>query len=41
VKVKHGKFENLWLGPFQVVVAQENNTHELGQLDREFFWDLM
>ena len=25
-KGKHGDFDNLWLGPFQVIVVQDNNT---------------
>jgi hypothetical protein len=32
VKGRHGKFDNLLLGPFQVVAARENNTYELTQL---------
>jgi hypothetical protein len=36
-KGKHGKFDNLWLGPFQVVAVQDNNTYELAQLDGELF----
>jgi hypothetical protein len=36
-KRKHGKFDNLWLGPFQVVETQENNTYEFDQLDGDLF----
>jgi hypothetical protein len=36
-KGKHGKFDNLWLQPFQIVAAQDNNTYELAQLDGDFF----
>jgi hypothetical protein len=25
----HGKFDNIWLGPFQVVAFQDNNTYDL------------
>jgi hypothetical protein len=36
-KGKHGKFDNLWLGPFQVIAVQDNNTYDLAQLDGEVF----
>jgi len=36
-KRKHEKFDNIWLGPFKVVVAQDNNTYELDQVDGELF----
>jgi hypothetical protein len=36
-KGKHGKFENLYLGPFQIVAIQDNNTYELVQLDDGMF----
>jgi hypothetical protein len=32
-KGNHGKFDKLWLGPFHIVVSQDNNTYELAQLD--------
>jgi hypothetical protein len=32
-KGKHGKFDNLWLGPFQVVVVQDKKTDELAIFD--------
>jgi hypothetical protein len=32
-KGKHGKIDNLWLGPFQIIVVKDNNTYELAQLD--------
>jgi hypothetical protein len=38
-KGKHGKFDNIWLGPFQVVAVQEKNTYDLSQLDGELFVD--
>jgi hypothetical protein len=38
-KEKHGNLNNLWIGPFQVVEAQENNTYELDQLDGELIGD--
>jgi hypothetical protein len=28
-KGKHGKFDNIWLGPLQVVSLQDYNTYEL------------
>jgi hypothetical protein len=34
-KGKHGKFDNLWVGPFQVSAVQDNNTYELAHLDGE------
>jgi hypothetical protein len=40
-KGKHGKFDNLWLGPFQVVVVQDKNTYDLSQLDVDLFGDLV
>ena len=30
---KHGKFDNLWFGPFKIVVVLENNTFLLKHLD--------
>jgi hypothetical protein len=30
---KHGKFNNLWFGPFRVVEVLENNTFVLHNLD--------
>jgi len=36
-KGKYGKFDNIWLVPFQVVAVQDNNTYELAQLDGELF----
>jgi hypothetical protein len=36
-KGKHGKFDNLWLGPFQVIASHNNNTYELAQIDGELF----
>jgi hypothetical protein len=36
-KGKHGKIENISLGPFQVVAAQDNKTYNLAQLDGELF----
>ena len=30
---KHGKFDNLWFGPFKVVKVLENNTFVLHNLD--------
>jgi hypothetical protein len=38
---KHGKFDNLWLGPFQVIGAQDNNMCDLVQLDGELFGALV
>jgi hypothetical protein len=35
-----GNIRNLkkkWLGPFQVVLVQDNNTYKLAQLDGEIF----
>jgi len=34
-KVKHGKFNNLWLGPFCISQVLENNTIMLQNLDGE------
>jgi hypothetical protein len=36
-KGKRGKFDNLWLGPFQVVGVQDNNTYYLVQMDGDLF----
>jgi hypothetical protein len=36
-KGKHGKFDNLCIGPFQVVVIQDKNTYLLAQLDGDLF----
>ena len=30
---KHGKFDNLWFGPFKIGVVLENNTFLLKHLD--------
>ena len=30
---KHGKFENLWFGPFKIAEVLENNTFLLKHLD--------
>ena len=30
---KHGKFDNLWFGPFRIVEVLENNTFLLKHLD--------
>jgi len=30
---KHGKFENLWFGPFEIAEILENNTFILRSLD--------
>ena len=30
---KHGKFENLWFGPFKIAEVLENNTFMLKDLD--------
>ena len=32
-KVKHGKFDNLWLGPFKIIIFLGNNTFVLHDLD--------
>ena len=32
---KHGKFDNLWFGPFKIVVVLENNTFLLKHLDSD------
>jgi len=34
-KSKHGKFDNLWLGPFSISQVLENNTFMLQNLDGE------
>jgi hypothetical protein len=36
-KVKHGKFDNIWLGPFQVVIVQDKITYDLSHLDGDLF----
>jgi hypothetical protein len=36
-KGKHGKFDNIWIGHFEVVAVQDNNTYDLSQLDGDFF----
>jgi hypothetical protein len=38
-KGKHGKFEALWIGPFNISEVFSNNTYKLQNLeDFEFFW---
>jgi hypothetical protein len=32
-KAKHGKFDNLWYGPFRVAKVMDNNTFLLHNLD--------
>jgi hypothetical protein len=32
-KSKHGKFDNLWFGPFKTVEVLKNNTFVLHNLD--------
>ena len=32
-KGKHGKFDNLWFGPFKIATVLENNTFLLKHLD--------
>jgi hypothetical protein len=32
-KPKHGKFDNIWFGPFKVVKVMDNNTFILQKLD--------
>jgi hypothetical protein len=32
-KGKHGKFDNLWFGPFKIAAILENNTFLLKHLD--------
>ena len=32
-KGKHGKFENLWKGPFKIAVFHGNNTYILQEMD--------
>ena len=34
-KGKHGKFDNLWFGPFLVSIVLENNTFVLQSLEGE------
>lgn len=34
-KGQHGKFDNLWIGPFQVTEVLENNTYQLATTDGE------
>ena len=34
-KGKHGKFDNLWFGPFKIVKIQRNNTFLLQNLEGE------
>jgi len=34
-KPKHGKFDNLWFGPFKIAVNLKNNTFILKNLDDE------
>ena len=34
-KVKHGKFDNLWLGPFKILFFGGNNTFVLQNLEGE------
>jgi hypothetical protein len=37
-KEKHGKFEALWIGPFNISEVFSNNTYKLQNLeDSEFF----
>ena len=34
-KGKHGKFDNLWMGPYLISVVQENNTFILVEINGE------
>jgi len=34
---KHGKFDNLWLGPYNIVVMEGNNSFYIQNLE----WDLL
>jgi hypothetical protein len=34
-KVKHGKFDSLWTGPFMITQVQHNNTFILQSLEGE------
>ena len=34
-KGKHGKFDNLWMGPYLISVVQDNNTFILAELNGE------
>ena len=36
-KGQHGKFDNMWMGPFQIVLVIENNTYQLATPDGEEF----
>jgi hypothetical protein len=39
-KEKHGKFDNLWYGPFRITKVMNNNTFLLHNLDNtEIFGD--
>jgi hypothetical protein len=29
---KHGKFDNIWMGPFQIISVHKNNTYEISHL---------
>jgi hypothetical protein len=41
-KAKHGKFDNLWYGPFRIAKVMNNNTFLLHNLDNtEIFWGPM
>ena len=34
-KVKHGKFDHLWMGPFRIVGYHRNNAYMLRDLNEE------
>ena len=34
-KGQHGKFDNLWIGPLQIIEVLENNTYQLASVDEE------
>jgi len=36
-KGKHGKFDNLWFGPFNIVEVKGNNTFILQNLEGKYF----
>ena len=34
-KGKHGKFDNLWMGPYLIIVVQDNNNFILAEFNHE------
>ena len=38
-KGKHGKFDNIWMGPFHILTVQDNNTYIPSHMDGQLLGD--